>query len=108
MLAQAAWRGDCWASNRCTPAEMFRNLGTVLPEQLTHAVQDAADADAAAEAILAHMEYALAHRLSDMPGRPEQLTVVLDSRGAPTLQVRPSHTRSPLLRRSRPAGFPAA
>ena len=34
------------------------------------------------------MEYALAHLLSDEPGRPEQLTVVLESHGAPTLQVR--------------------
>ena len=49
--------------------------------------QDAAAADAAAEAILAHMEYALVHLLSDEPGRPEQLTVVLESHGAPTLQV---------------------
>ena len=36
------------------------------------------------------MEYALAHLLSDEPGRPEQLTVVLESHGAPTLQVRPA------------------
>ena len=50
-------------------------------------MQDDAGAAAAAEAILAHMEYALAHRLGDAPGRPEQLTVVLDSHGAPTLQV---------------------
>ena len=35
------------------------------------------------------MEYALVHLLSDEPGRPEQLTVVLESHGAPTLQVAP-------------------
>ena len=58
--------------------------------------QDDAGAAAAAEAILAHMEYALAHRLGDAPGRPEQLTVVLDSHGAPTLQVRPRGRRRAL------------
>ena len=66
-------------------------------------VQDDAGAIAAAEAILAHMEYALAHRLGDGPGRPEQLTVVLDSHGAPTLQVRPVEDWLVLARTSFPA-----
>ena len=50
--------------------------------------QDTAAAERGAEAILAHMEAALADRLSDASGHPEQLVVVLDSRGAPTMQVR--------------------
>ncbi|CAL8467562.1 g7100 [Coccomyxa elongata] len=50
--------------------------------------QDAAGAATAAEAILAHMESALQRRFNDAPGRPEQLVVVLDSRGASTLQFR--------------------
>ena len=49
--------------------------------------QDASGAATAAEAILGHMEGALQHRFDDGPGRPEQLVVVLDSRGASTLQV---------------------
>lgn len=49
--------------------------------------QDAVGAATAAEAILAHMESALQRRFDDAPGRPEQLVVVLDSRGASTLQV---------------------
>lgn len=49
--------------------------------------QDAAGAASAAEAILAHMETALQRRFDDSPGSPEQLVVVLDSRGASTLQV---------------------
>ncbi|KAK9909565.1 hypothetical protein WJX75_004195 [Coccomyxa subellipsoidea] len=50
--------------------------------------QDAAGAASAAEAILAHMETALQRRFDDSPGSPEQLVVVLDSRGASTLQFR--------------------
>lgn len=34
------------------------------------------------------MEAAVGSRLSNAPGRPEQLVVVLDCRGAPTLQAR--------------------
>lgn len=52
--------------------------------------QDRVAAERGAEAILAHMEAALASRLSDAPGCPEQLVVVLDSRGAPTIQVHTS------------------
>lgn len=50
--------------------------------------QDAAGAKQAAEAILTHMECALQQRLADDAAGPEQVVVVLDSRGAPTLQVR--------------------
>ena len=49
--------------------------------------QDAAGAKRAAEAILTHMEYALQQRMRDDLSGPEQVVVVLDSRGAPTLQV---------------------
>jgi hypothetical protein len=59
--------------------------------------QDKAAAQSAAEAILAHMEAALETRLSDDPGCPEQLVVVLDSRGAPTFQVSLWASRSFLL-----------
>lgn len=52
--------------------------------------QDAAGAKRAAEAILTHMEYALQQRLRDDLDGPEQVVVILDSRGAPTLQVCPS------------------
>ena len=54
--------------------------------------QDAAGAKRAAEAILTHMEYALQQRMRDDLSGPEQVVVVLDSRGAPTLQVAPVHT----------------
>ena len=50
--------------------------------------QDAAGAKRAAEAILTHMECVLQRRLRDDLGGPEQVVVVLDSRGAPTLQAR--------------------
>ena len=50
--------------------------------------QDAAGAKRAAEAILTHMECVLQQRLRDDLGGPEQVVVVLDSRGAPTLQAR--------------------
>lgn len=50
--------------------------------------QDAAGAASAAEAILSHMEAALRRHFDNNPGSPEQLVVVLDSRGASTLQVR--------------------
>lgn len=49
--------------------------------------QDAAGARRAAEAILTHMECALRQRLRDDMSGPEQVVVVLDSRGAPTLKV---------------------
>ena len=49
--------------------------------------QDAAGAKRAAEAILTHMEYCLQQRMRDDLSGPEQVVVVLDSRGAPTLQV---------------------
>ncbi len=52
--------------------------------------QDAAGAKRAAEAILTHMEYCLQQRMRDDLSGPEQVVVVLDSRGAPTLQVRPA------------------
>ena len=50
--------------------------------------QDTAGAKRAAEAILTHMECILQQRLRDDGGGPEQVVVVLDSRGAPTLQAR--------------------
>ncbi|CAL5219443.1 g1275 [Coccomyxa viridis] len=50
--------------------------------------QDAAGAKRAAEAILTHMEYCLQQRMRDDLSGPEQVVVVLDSRGAPTLQFR--------------------
>ncbi|KAK9828057.1 hypothetical protein WJX81_006250 [Elliptochloris bilobata] len=48
---------------------------------------DAAAAARFAEAVVAEVEAAVGSRLSNAPGRPEQLVVVLDCRGAPTLQV---------------------
>ncbi|BDA42790.1 hypothetical protein COCOBI_03-6830 [Coccomyxa sp. Obi] len=70
-------------------AEDDRDGHPVLVVHLEAALeQDAAGAATAAEAILAHMESALQHRFDDGPGRPEQLVVVLDSRGASTLQFR--------------------
>ena len=51
--------------------------------------QDAVGAKRAAEAILTHMECALQQRLRDDMSGPEQVVVVLDSRGAPTLKVLP-------------------
>ena len=51
--------------------------------------QDAVGAKRAAEAILTHMECALQQRLRDDLSGPEQVVVVLDSRGAPTLKVLP-------------------
>ena len=50
--------------------------------------QDAVGAKRAAEAILTHMECVLPQRLRYDLGGPEQVVVVLDSRGAPTLQAR--------------------
>ncbi|EIE24556.1 hypothetical protein COCSUDRAFT_40921 [Coccomyxa subellipsoidea C-169] len=50
--------------------------------------QDAAGAASAAEAILSHMEAALRRHFDNNPSSPEQLVVVLDSRGASTLQFR--------------------
>jgi hypothetical protein len=38
--------------------------------------------------VVAEVEAAVGVRLSNAPGRPEQLVVVLDCRGAPTLQAR--------------------
>ena len=40
--------------------------------------------------VVAEVEAAVGSRLSNSPGRPEQLVVVLDCRGAPTLQARHS------------------
>ena len=57
--------------------------------------QDAAGAKRAAEAILTHMEYALQQRMRDDLSGPEQVVVVLDSRGAPTLQVGPGSSQAP-------------
>ena len=37
--------------------------------------------------VVAEVEAAVGSRLSNSPGRPEQLVVVLDCRGAPTLQA---------------------
>jgi hypothetical protein len=42
----------------------------------------------AARQVVAEVEAAVGVRLSNAPGRPEQLVVVLDCRGAPTLQAR--------------------
>ena len=39
--------------------------------------------------VVAEVEAAVGSRLSNAPGRPEQLVVVLDCRGAPTLQAGP-------------------
>ena len=80
-----------WACEQVHWAQDDAQGRPVLVVHLAAALrQDAAGAKRAAEAILTHMEYALQQRMRDDLSGPEQVVVVLDSRGAPTLQVAPA------------------
>ena len=77
-----------WACKQVHWAQDDSEGRPVLVVHLAAALrQDTAGAKRAAEAILTHMEYALQQRMRDDLSGPEQVVVVLDSRGAPTLQV---------------------